>query len=292
MAEESTCWKRLARSWKQVSEGPFDYPASSSVGFSINIYAIASRACSVKIKLTVLSTLAIVTILSLTSIASAFSGSISLTDPNWTVYNRYTTNGSQTTKTSAPAIQTATLLQFPFPNAGSSTSNPTYTGFLLDKISLSLTNTQTITATFSVPATSSGTTFVGNPNGYACGTATSVRLFFQSTGTGNPSGLTSTTFETHYWWANPTDGSIGSYRFITGVTTSTVTLSVPLQGFDWSDFYGHFGTGSFAANFNAALGAIKYIGLSFGSGCFFANGVGVDYATGTADFQLLSYTIS
>jgi len=243
-----------------------------------------------KIRLTILSTLAILAVLSST-MAYAFSGPISLTDPNWTVSSRFTTNGSQTTKTSAPDIQTAALLQFAFPNAGSSAANPTYAAFLLDKISLSLTSTQTITATFSVPATS-GTLFVGNPNGYACGTATSVRLFFQSTGTGNPSGLTSTTFETHYWWSNPTDASTGSYSFTTGGTTGTVTLSVPLQGSDWSDFYGHFGTGTYGPNFNAALSAIKYIGLSFGSGCFFANGVGVDYATGSANFQLMSYTIS
>ena len=85
-------------------------------------------------------------------VAHSFSGSISLMDTNWTVYNRFTTNGGQPTRTSDPAIQTSTLLQFPFPDASPTASNPTYTSFLLDKISLSLANNQRIIATFSVPA--------------------------------------------------------------------------------------------------------------------------------------------
>ncbi|HEV2120460.1 MAG TPA: hypothetical protein VGS11_10220 [Candidatus Bathyarchaeia archaeon] len=233
--------------------------------------------------------------------ASAFTGPISLTDPNWTVSTRVTTNGSEITKTSSPATQTAILLSFPFANADSGATGSAYTSFLLDKISLSLSSSNTITATFDVPATlATLATFVGNPNGNACGPSTSVRLFFQSTGTGNPGSITGPApnnggFETKFWWSNTgtvatTVASGSHYNFVNGGTGGTITLSVPLNGADWSDFYGHFGTGSYGANFNAALGAISFIGLSFGSGCFFANGVGV--TGGSATFELTSYTIS
>ena len=232
-------------------------------------------------------------------IAAVATTSNLVPDSNWTIYNRIWTNGSVNTKTSSP-ISLSPNVVFSFPNSGtqlscggcSGTSSTSFTGFLLDKVSLSLTTSNTITATFSVPATSGTPAFVGNPDGYACGTATTVRLFFQSTGTGNPGALTSKTFETKYWWANPTDTSVGSYSFVTGGTATAITLSVPLNGADWSDFYGHHGTGSFGTNFNSALGAVKYIGLSFGSGCFFANGVGVDGTTGSANLQLTSFSVS
>jgi len=253
-----------------------------------------------KTKLVLISSLALLVVLSSTSIAFAVTGSISLTDPNWTVYNRVTTNGSENTKTSPPDSQTQSLLQFTFPNSGlqlvcsgcSAAPGDTFTSFLLDKISLSLTTTQTISVTFSVSVTTPGTQFVGNPNGYACGTATSVRLFFQSTGSGNPGGVSGGNpggaFETKYWWSNPI-----AYPFVPGGTVAPVTLSVPLDGASWSDFYGHSGAADpYASNFNAAIGAIKYIGLSFGSGCFFANGVGVDYNTGSASFQLTDISIA
>ena len=122
--------------------------------------------------------------------------------------------------------------------------------------------------------------FVGNPDGSACGTVNSVRLFFQSTNTNS--------FETHYWWSNPT-----SYTITTGGTITSVTLTAPLNGAGWSDFYGHFGdVAPYSTGFAAAIQNIKTIGLSFGSGCFFANGVGVDSATGVATFQLLEYKIT
>jgi hypothetical protein len=182
---------------------------------------------------------------------------------------------------------------FVFPNAGPSTSTPTYASEFTITFALSLTSSDSITASIDIPTTcpppTGGlspcptTSFVGNPNGNACGTATSVRLFFHSTGTNS--------FPTQYWWSNNLFGS--SYTITTGGTATTMQIGpVPMTGTSWTDFYGKPGTGVYAAGFADAIQNIKDIGLSFGSGCFFANGVGVNSATGTANFELLNYYVS
>jgi hypothetical protein len=62
-----------------------------------------------------------------------------------------------------------------------------------------------------------------------------------------------------------------------------------MDGSNWSDFYGHFGNDpAYAAGFNAAVANVTEIGLSFGGGCFFENGVGTTDGSGT--FTLNSYT--
>ena len=70
-----------------------------------------------------------------------------------------------------------------------------------------------------------------------------------------------------------------------------IMLQASLDPTMWSDLCGHFGTLDLAA-FSAAISNIKFVGLSFGSGFFFENGVGVDGTTGTATLQLISYSIS
>ncbi len=53
-----------------------------------------------------------------------------------------------------------------------------------------------------------------------------------------------------------------------------VTFTVDFNPADWSNVYGHDGASSAAetADFNSALAKVKYMGLSFGSGDFFADG--------------------
>ena len=53
-----------------------------------------------------------------------------------------------------------------------------------------------------------------------------------------------------------------------------VTFTVDFNPADWSNVYGHDGDSSAAetADFNSALAKVKYMGLSFGSGDFFADG--------------------
>jgi hypothetical protein len=63
-----------------------------------------------------------------------------------------------------------------------------------------------------------------------------------------------------------------------------------LSGSSWSDYYGHFGVGPYAAGFEAAISNVTAIGVSFGGGCFFENGVGTTDGSGT--FTLNTFAAS
>ena len=205
---------------------------------------------------------------------------------HWTVYNNR--------HTKANTIPSGGV-EFSFPDA----STPDYTHYLLNNFKAELTSSNTITAEFKVVASSSATAFVGNPSGGCPGSSSSlcpgaVRLFFQSNlpVAGVESGFCVGPGynEDNYWWSN--DGTTNSYyQLTTGSSPDTVTLSVSLEPAKWSNLCGSKGTDHPDA-FNAAIANIKIVGLSFGSGYFFANGVGVNYTTGTETFQLLRYEIS
>ena len=135
---------------------------------------------------------------------------------------------------------------------------------------------KTITATFTVSGVTGTFTYYGqgtptNP----CTRAASARLYFQ---TSNATGFE----ETHYWWSNPADAVLANGKF-------TVTATV--DGAAWSDFYGHLGsTPTYSAGFTAAASNVTAIGLSFGGGCFFENGVGTTNGSGT--LTLTSFTVN
>jgi hypothetical protein len=173
---------------------------------------------------------------------------------------------------------------------------------LLDTYTVSLTTTNTITATFTIAVTpSDGNTlvsFYGNPDG-GNPSYSAVRLFIQAnlpndhsskcTAYGNGNGLTGTKNTNNYWWADD-----AQYTFNpVSPTAGTVTLTAPL-GSPWSDICGNsnFGLTGPTTGFLSALSHIKYVGLSFGSGSFYSNGLGVDGTTGTATFTLTSFTIT
>jgi len=180
--------------------------------------------------------------------------------------------------------------------------SPTYVNFLLDTFTTSLTESSTITAVIEVVTTSSGTAFVGNPDGGCPGVSTlcpgAVRLFIQANlpHDGSAFCVGENANINDFWWSNngvaaTTGTSGGFFQFTAGPSGGTITLSVPLDPSKWSGICGNFASlDPFA--FDAALADIKYVGLSFGSGFFFAKGVGVNGATGTATFQLISYNIS
>jgi hypothetical protein len=72
--------------------------------------------------------------------------------------------------------------------------------------------------------------------------------------------------------------------------SSPTRLSVQLTGANWSDFFGNFGGQSpYQAGFKAAVSNVTAIGLSFGGGCFFENGVGT--TDGSGSFQLQSFSV-
>lgn len=135
---------------------------------------------------------------------------------------------------------------------------------------------KTISASFTVNGLTGKFMYYGEPD--ACGGTTAyVRYYFE---TSNAGGFD----ETHYWWSNPVSAAL--------ITNGTLPLGpVPLTGSNWSDFYGHFGNDpNYSAGFNAAVSNVTEIGLSFGGGCFFENGVGTSNGSGT--FTLNAYSVS
>jgi hypothetical protein len=123
-----------------------------------------------------------------------------------------------------------------------------------------------VTATFTITGTNDFI-YYGQP----CGnTPPSARLYFENSTGGFA--------YTNYWWSNPASAVLAN-----GTLTVTATVS-PEQ---WSDWNGQYGTTE-AAGFAAAASNAKEIGLSFGGGCFFENGVGAS----NADLTLDSFTVA
>lgn len=138
---------------------------------------------------------------------------------------------------------------------------------------------KTITAVFTISGATGAFTYFGEPDGCdqpaGAGPQANVRLFFQ---TSNAGGFD----ETHFWWSNPMSQRLAN---------RTYTLTWTVSGAGWSDFFGHFGSDpNFAAGFNAAAANVTSIGLSFGGGCFFENGVGTSDGSGT--FTLNSFSVT
>lgn len=133
---------------------------------------------------------------------------------------------------------------------------------------------KTISATYWV---SSGGTLFYDTTGNITGSP-NVRIFFETSTPGSFA-------ETDYWWSHA-----GSSVIAADGNTVTITTTIGNTA-DWSDFYGHFASESAYSNaFTAAASSATYVGLSFGGGYFFANGVGV--SGGSATFHLTSFTIS
>jgi hypothetical protein len=107
-----------------------------------------------------------------------------------------------------------------------------------------------------------------------------VRFYFQTDTSGKFD-------ETDYWWSNPV--SINLQTLEAGQPASfplSAPISDPLM---WSDYYGHFGSSpAYTTAFQRAVQDVEFIGLSFGGGCGFENGVGV--ATGGGNFRLMDFS--
>jgi hypothetical protein len=161
------------------------------------------------------------------------------------------------------------------------TSTPSTSLLVTDKGSSPLLGDdrgRTVTATFTVSGVTG--TFIyggeGTVDNPCLPANTFTRLFFQ---TSNAGGFD----ETHFWWSNP------SSVILTANGTFTVTATV--SGAQWSDFFGHFGNDpNFAAGFDAAASNVTSIGMSFGGGCFFENGVGTSDGSGT--FTSTSFSVT
>lgn len=146
------------------------------------------------------------------------------------------------------------------------TGHPAYNATLLGDLT-----GKTVSASIVISATGGTFIYYGT-----CGnTPANVRLYFSTNN--NELG------ESQYWWSNPV-----SYPLANG----PAELSALLLAENWSDRDGHFGTfdPAHSASFAAAVEDVQHIGLSFGGGCFFANGVG--YTGGTASFALTEFIVN
>lgn len=153
------------------------------------------------------------------------------------------------------------------------TSHPSYKGDLLGNMT-----GKTLSATVGVsviPGTQF--TYFGDPDG--CGRLANVRFYFQTDTSGKFE-------ETDYWWSNPVSVDLQD------LTAADVTLSNQMSvASNWSDFYGHTGSDPiYNAAFTKAVKDVQMVGLSFGGGCFFENGVGVVPGTGSGNFRLMDFT--
>lgn len=146
-----------------------------------------------------------------------------------------------------------------------------------DKSLLGNLTGKTITATFTVTASSDAVYAYDLSGGNTCTPAVAfVRPYFKSNLKGDFA-------VTNYWWANPIH-----YTFVDGAT-ATITVAVPVSTGHWSDWNGEPDS-AVPAQFAQAITNVGQIGLSFGGGCFFANGVGL--SAGSASFLLTSYTVT
>jgi len=137
----------------------------------------------------------------------------------------------------------------------------------------------TMTATFTVSGVSNTAAFTYSGEGTTsnpCGTPATVRLAFESIPPGTQFAFT------NYWWA---DAPTASYVLANGTVTISAVVD-PVLG-QWSDWNGQPSAAN-AAAFDAAASDMTLVGLSFGGGCFFENGVGTTDGSGT--FTLTSFS--
>jgi hypothetical protein len=131
-----------------------------------------------------------------------------------------------------------------------------------------------VTATFDISGATAFTYFgEGDPTVNPCVFPANTRLFFE---TSNAGGFAFTNF----WWSDTAFAVLAN-------GTATITANVSPVG--WSDWNGQPAETN-ADAFNAAASNVTLIGLSFGGGCFFENGVGTVDGSGT--FNLDSFTMS
>jgi hypothetical protein len=169
-------------------------------------------------------------------------------------------NGNTASFNFAPGVFTALL----------TSSDKSLTGDLSDT---------TLNDVVSVTSMDPSASFVDQNDGGCTPDNQTVRFYFTSPSASDHG------FFTKFWWSNPihvqltNDGSGG-----VAPTPISVPLNDPTQ---WSDLDGKAATSSpdVTAAFDSAISRVATVGLSFGGGCFFENGVSITPGgSGTATF--------
>jgi hypothetical protein len=205
---------------------------------------------------------------------------------NWKILDRVTLpNGNVNFATRHPDANPSGGISFPLLDESQG-----YTSYMLGNYNKDLTG-KTITADVKVVATS-GTTFVSDDSS-PCDEIATVGLEFQDTSAG--------TYDSNdYWWYQQRVS-------LSDLMTGTATLVAPLADranwinqsgkpatdleTDWTEWQGDVVHMSPYDGFTKAMKNVKIVSLSFG-GCGYARGVAVETGTGTASFDLLSFSIA
>jgi hypothetical protein len=185
----------------------------------------------------------------------------------------YRANGAAPAPKPSTLVNDGNAVAFNFPDtpdvSGFNTKHPAYNGTLLGDLT-----GKNVSASYAITGATGAFTYYGqgtasNP----CGTPANVRLYFETNN--NELG------ESQYWWSNPESDLLAN---------GTNSLSANVNPANWSDRDGHLATfdAAHTAAFAAAASDVQQIGLSFGGGCFFANGVGTSNGSGT--FTLTDFT--
>lgn len=195
---------------------------------------------------------------------------------NWQI-GYYTPSGRALSLAAAPAGASGSVASLNFTNLDNTALLVTQNKAKFPSLLGDLTG-KSVSASFTVSGLNAGQyfTYYGESNATS-GTPVNVRYFFETSGSGGFN-------EAHYWWSNPVAVDLNT------VSGSAMLASVPLTGANWSDFYGHFGNDpDYAAAFNAAVSNVTMIGVSFGGGSFFENGIATTDGSGT--FTLNTFTV-
>lgn len=228
-------------------------------------------------------TCALAALLVATSVAAASDTSYPSLAGKWQL-GEFTAEGGFAVSTAAPLP--AEGVTFPFLDRPDTiflaTDNPAYRGLLLGDLT-----GKTLAARIRADVTS-GTQFsyYGEPDG--SGTPANVRLYFETDLSLGPivcpcqdKGWSS------FWYSNPIRLDLSS------TSSGDATLAVKLDPALWADGQEIQGTADQDhRNFFALAAAhVDHVGLMFGGGHHFHNGVGIVPGTGSGAFRLLSYTV-
>ena len=192
---------------------------------------------------------------------------------SWTVYD-YNPSGQALAPRVSPGSSPATIS--PDGTVSFHFLADTYTALLTtnDKSLTGDLSGKTLSDRVSVTGMSPDAVFQDQNNGGCLPDNQSVRLYFTS-----PQAAGTTGFFTQFWWSNP--ASLTLTNDVSG------TIIASLDPSQWSDWNGHEANFSpeVTAAFITASQNVQTVGLSFGGGCFFENGVTTSDGSGIFSSQ-------
>src|SRR5947209_11259502 len=193
---------------------------------------------------------------------------------SWTVYD-YNPSGQairpRVSAESMPATTSDDTVSFPF-------KLNIYTALLTTRDASLTGDLSTKTLSVTVTVSDGAGTFQDQHNGGCLPDEKYVRFYFTSPKASGTTGPGTTGFYTQFWWSNPLHVPL-----VTDPQDS-MTISQPVMNPAlWSDWNGKRGTESpeVTAAFMVAIRNVQTIGLSFGGGCFYENGVTTSDGGGT-----------